>query len=47
LIEPLIRLHRYDESRQSLMRQALDSLRSLPNLSGDLYEKIAKATGML
>lgn len=47
LIEPLIRLHRYDESRQSLMRQALDSLRSLPNLSGDLYEKIAKATGTL
>ncbi|TKI07509.1 aminopeptidase N [Martelella alba] len=43
LIEPLIRLRRYDPSRQALMRQALTTLKALPNLSGDLYEKIHKA----
>lgn len=43
LIEPLIRLKRYDASRQALMRAALETLRALPNLSGDLYEKISKA----
>ncbi|KNC08948.1 aminopeptidase N [Klebsiella sp. RIT-PI-d] len=43
LIEPLIRLKRYDEKRQALMRSALEQLKNLPNLSGDLYEKIAKA----
>ncbi|PLR40299.1 aminopeptidase N [Chimaeribacter coloradensis] len=43
LVEPLIRLQRYDESRQAQMRAALEQLKSLPNLSGDLYEKISKA----
>ena len=43
LIEPLIRLKRYDEKRQALMRNALEQLKALPNLSGDLYEKISKA----
>ncbi|KEY59041.1 aminopeptidase N [Serratia sp. DD3] len=43
LIEPLIRLKRYDASRQALMRQALEQLKGLDQLSGDLYEKIAKA----
>ncbi|HKS34239.1 MAG TPA: aminopeptidase N [Enterobacteriaceae bacterium] len=43
LIEPLIRLKRYDEKRQALMRAALEQLKGLENLSGDLYEKIAKA----
>ncbi|WES70051.1 aminopeptidase N [Superficieibacter sp. HKU1] len=43
LIEPLIRLKRYDEKRQALMRSALEQLKNLPNLSGDLYEKIVKA----
>ncbi|KMV33598.1 aminopeptidase N [Franconibacter pulveris] len=43
LIEPLIRLKRYDANRQALMRAALETLRALPNLSGDLYEKISKA----
>lgn len=43
LIEPLIRLKRYDEKRQALMRAALEQLKGLPNLSGDLYEKISKA----
>ncbi|MCL2900014.1 aminopeptidase N [Brenneria tiliae] len=43
LIEPLIRLKRYDAKRQALMRQALEQLKSLENLSGDLFEKIGKA----
>jgi len=43
LIEPLIRLKRYDEKRQALMRSALEQLKNLPDLSGDLYEKIVKA----
>ncbi|CFQ16428.1 aminopeptidase N [Yersinia enterocolitica] len=43
LIEPLIRLKRYDSGRQTLMRQALEQLKKLDNLSGDLYEKITKA----
>ena len=43
MIEPLIRLKRYDEHRQSLMRAALQQLLSLEHLSRDLYEKISKA----
>ncbi len=43
LIEPLIRFKRYDEHRQQLMRAALEQLKTLPNLSGDLFEKITKA----
>jgi aminopeptidase N len=43
MIEPLIRLKRYDESRQALMRKSLEELKSLDNLSGDLFEKITKA----
>ena len=43
LIEPLIRLKRYDAGRQALMRKALEQLKTLDNLSGDLYEKITKA----
>ncbi len=43
LIEPLIRLKRYDHNRQRLMRQALEQLKGLKNLSGDLFEKISKA----
>ncbi|TXE50995.1 MULTISPECIES: aminopeptidase N [Serratia] len=43
LIEPLIRLKRYDAGRQALMRKALEQLKGLENLSGDLYEKISKA----
>ncbi|CVF68717.1 MULTISPECIES: aminopeptidase N [Serratia] len=43
LIEPLIRLKRYDAGRQALMRKALEQLKGLENLSGDLYEKIIKA----
>lgn len=43
LIDPLIRLKRYDEQRASLMRSALERLLKLDNLSNDLYEKISKA----
>ncbi|MGD8203710.1 aminopeptidase N [Pantoea sp. FN0305] len=43
MIEPLIRLKRYDDDRQRMMREALEQLRDLDNLSGDLYEKISKA----
>lgn len=43
LIEPLIRLKRYDDKRQALMRRALEQLKALPDLSGDLFEKISKA----
>ncbi|EKT62069.1 aminopeptidase N [Providencia burhodogranariea] len=43
LIEPLIRLKRYDEKRQSLMRNKLEQLKGLENLSGDLFEKVTKA----
>ena len=43
MIEPLIRLKRYDEDRQALMRQALEKLKALDKLSGDLFEKISRA----
>lgn len=43
MIEPLIRLKRYDAERQALMREALEQLKALDNLSPDLYEKISKA----
>ncbi|MCS5873860.1 aminopeptidase N C-terminal domain-containing protein [Klebsiella pneumoniae subsp. pneumoniae] len=46
LIEPLIRLKRYDEKRQALMRAALEQLKGLENLSGDLFEKISKGAGV-
>ncbi|MGQ3903333.1 aminopeptidase N [Mixta calida] len=43
MIEPLIRLKRYDADRQQMMRSALEELQGLEKLSGDLYEKISKA----
>lgn len=43
LIDPLIRLKRYDNGRQQLMRKALQQLLTLDHLSNDLYEKISKA----
>ncbi|MDE8555520.1 aminopeptidase N [Pantoea vagans] len=43
MVEPLIRLKRYDEGRQAMMRQALEQLLELNKLSGDLYEKITRA----
>ncbi|MEN4698673.1 aminopeptidase N [Pantoea agglomerans] len=43
MVEPLIRLKRYDEGRQAMMRQALEQLLELDKLSDDLYEKITRA----
>jgi len=43
LVEPLIRLKRYDAQRQVLMREALEQLKGLDNLSKDLFEKISRA----
>ncbi len=43
LIEPLIRLKRYDAKRQEKMRAALEQLKGLGKSLGDLYEKITKA----
>lgn len=43
MIEPLIRLKRYDLPRQRQMRAALEQLEALENLSRDLFEKISKA----
>lgn len=43
LIDPLIRFKRYDQARQTLMKQALNQLLVLDHLSNDLYEKISRA----
>ena len=43
LIEPLIKLSRYDTQRQTLMRRGLERLKGLDNLARDLFEKIEKA----
>ncbi|KOY63666.1 aminopeptidase [Photorhabdus heterorhabditis] len=43
LIEPLMRLKRYDDKRKDMMRSVLEQLKGLENLSGDLFEKITKA----
>ena len=43
LLDPLIRLKRYDNERQALMRKVLEQLLALDNLANDLYEKISKA----
>ena len=39
----MIRLKRYDDDRQAMMREALEQLKGLEKLSGDLYEKITRA----
>jgi aminopeptidase N len=43
LIDPLIRLKRYDKKRQQQMQKALEALLKIENLSKDLFEKINKA----
>ncbi len=43
LIDPLLKLKRFDEQRQKLMRAELERLAALNNLAKDLYEKINKA----
>lgn len=43
LVDPLIRLKRYDEKRQHQMRQALEAILKIDHLSKDLFEKVSKA----
>ncbi|QIR14435.1 aminopeptidase N [Shewanella aestuarii] len=43
MITPLIQFAKFDPHRQDLMKQALVTLRELPDLSKDLYEKVEKA----
>ncbi len=43
LLDPLLKLKRYDISRQALMRAELEKIAALPHLAKDLYEKITKA----
>lgn len=43
LITPFIQFARLDDNRQQLIKARLQQLMDLPDLSGDLYEKISKA----
>ncbi|QIW14900.1 aminopeptidase N [Pasteurellaceae bacterium RH1A] len=43
MIEPLIKLSRYDAQRQTLMKRGLERLKDKENLARDLFEKIEKA----
>lgn len=43
LIDPLLKLKRYDSDRRELMKKELEKLSKLENLAKDLYEKISKA----
>ncbi|MGL5250523.1 MAG: aminopeptidase N C-terminal domain-containing protein, partial [Enterovibrio sp.] len=43
LIDPLLKWRKLDPARQLLMKQQLEQLEQLPNLSNDLFEKINQA----
>ncbi|WP_350431042.1 aminopeptidase N [Shewanella sp. H8] len=43
MITPLIQFSKFDQQRQQLMKQCLVELKSLPDLSKDLYEKVTKS----
>ncbi|OIQ26374.1 aminopeptidase N [uncultured Vibrio sp.] len=43
LIDPLLKFKKYDQHRQELIKEQLESLKSLDNLAKDLYEKVTKA----
>ncbi len=43
LIAPLINWRRYDENRQVLMRQELDRILAIKDLSSDVYEIVSKS----
>ncbi len=43
MIDPMLKLRRYDEHRQRLMRRELEKLAAMDNLAKDLYEKVTKA----
>ncbi|KYN88486.1 aminopeptidase N [Vibrio cidicii] len=43
LIDPLLKLAKYDDERKALMRAELESLKAMDNLAKDLFEKVSKA----
>lgn len=45
LISPLLQWKKFDKTRQSMIKQELESLRKLPKLANDLFEKIESSLG--
>ncbi|WP_260258501.1 aminopeptidase N [Vibrio intestinalis] len=43
LVDPLLKLGKYDEHRQALIKQELEKLKAMDNLAKDLFEKVTKA----
>ncbi|EGU35740.1 aminopeptidase N [Vibrio sp. N418] len=43
LIDPLLKLGKYDEQRQAMIRAELEQLKAMDNLAKDLFEKVSKA----
>ncbi|HDY7665073.1 TPA: aminopeptidase N [Vibrio vulnificus] len=43
LVDPLLKLGKYDSDRQALIRQELKTLQGLEDLAKDLFEKVSKA----
>ncbi|GAB2660842.1 aminopeptidase N [Vibrio panuliri] len=43
LIDPLLKLGKYDQTRQGLIKIELEKLRAMDNLAKDLFEKVTKA----
>lgn len=43
LIDPLLKMAKYDDTRRGLIRAELEKLQSMDNLAKDLFEKVAKA----
>ena len=46
LIDPLLKFKKYDEIRQSMIKEELLQLQALDNLAKDLFEKVNKALEM-
>lgn len=43
LIDPLLKLGKYDQTRQALIKVELEKLKSMDDLAKDLFEKVTKA----
>ncbi|KWU01525.1 aminopeptidase N [Vibrio toranzoniae] len=43
LIDPLLKFRKYDDERQALIKQELETLKNMDNLAKDLFEKVTKA----
>ncbi|HIF5589279.1 aminopeptidase N [Vibrio parahaemolyticus] len=43
MIDPLLKLRKYDEARQAMIRAELEKLKAMDNLAKDLFEKVTKA----